>query len=483
MRLGFELRTGLRFAAPGGRPSRRQASLERDGDVLARLTYGHAATLWRINLGWRRRRNQAQQGFVLDIERGYWATNDQAPDPDGDDGDSLSQRTARVIPYVEDRRNCLLVAPSEPLETAAMASLQAALKNAIQVVYQLEDNELAAEPLPFETDRRLLLFYESAEGGAGVLRRLLDDPAAFARVAREALSICHFDPDTGEDLHRGPRAREDCEAACYDCLMSYTNQRDHALLDRRAIQNLLFRYAQAHVVASPVELPRAEHLANLLNRADSELERRWLQFIDERAFPLPSASQVRIERCGTRPDFLYEEHVTAVYVDGPVHDFPDRQARDREAMERMADAGYTVIRFGHQDDWPAIVAGFPSIFAAQDGEQRAAAAPSAPSAARASLPDLDLFDPRWHELILVLAQRDDLTVEEGGDIAGTQGTVIGRYEAEVVRGGRRVRLLAGGDSAVDATVSSEGAVRYMRVEPAPVEGAIAAILASLESAS
>ncbi len=30
---------------------------------------------------------------------------------------------------------------------------------------------------------------------------------------------------------RAPRAREDCEAACYDCLMSYANQPDHQLLD------------------------------------------------------------------------------------------------------------------------------------------------------------------------------------------------------------------------------------------------------------
>ena len=29
-----------------------------------------------------------------------------------------------------------------------------------------------------------------------------------------------FDPDTGEDLHHAPRAYEDCEAACYDCLLS-----------------------------------------------------------------------------------------------------------------------------------------------------------------------------------------------------------------------------------------------------------------------
>jgi len=33
-------------------------------------------------------------------------------------------------------------------------------------------------------------------------------------------------------------ATEDCEAACYDCLMSYGNQRDHKHLDRKLIKDV-----------------------------------------------------------------------------------------------------------------------------------------------------------------------------------------------------------------------------------------------------
>jgi hypothetical protein len=98
-----------------------------------------------------------------------------------------------------------------------MVSLEAALKNAIQVQFQLEDNELATDLLPNNDDPAVILLYESAEGGAGVLRRLLDDPEAFAQVARRAAE----------------RATEDCEAACYDCLMHYGNQPDHRHLDRK----------------------------------------------------------------------------------------------------------------------------------------------------------------------------------------------------------------------------------------------------------
>jgi hypothetical protein len=65
---------------------------------VAQLTYGQATTLWRINLGWRRRKQKEQYGFVLDKERGYWARNEQVTDDD-QDPDPLSARTARVIPY------------------------------------------------------------------------------------------------------------------------------------------------------------------------------------------------------------------------------------------------------------------------------------------------------------------------------------------------------------------------------------------------
>ena len=153
-----------------------------------------------------------------------------------------------------------------------MASLQPALKNAIQVLYQVEDNELAAEPLPNEDERRLILLYESAEGGAGVLRQLLDAPDALAQVAAKALELCHFDA-AGNDLGRAPGAKEDCEAACYDCLMSYTNQRDHELLDRQLIRETLLALAASRVVASPGALSRGEHLARLKALCDSDLER------------------------------------------------------------------------------------------------------------------------------------------------------------------------------------------------------------------
>lgn len=350
LRLGYEIRTGVRFNQKAGESDISTATVEQDGEAIVRLTYAQTATLWRINLGWARRKNQEQYGFVLDIERGYWARNDQNED---DPDDPLSERTRRVIPYVEDSRNCLLFEPLVYLEDAQMASLQAALKRAIETTFQLEDNELAAEPLPDKKNRRMILFYEATEGGAGVLRRLVDDPTTLATIAREALRICHFDPDTGEDLRRAPRASEDCEAACYDCLLSYGNQREHSFLDRQNIRGELFSLTQATVHASPSKLSRDQHLEQLLSLCESDLERQWLQTLHQLGLRLPDRAQVYMQDCQTRPDFVYDNG-TIIYVDGSHHDYPNRQVRDQQQTECMEDYGYRVVRFGYRDDWQTI---------------------------------------------------------------------------------------------------------------------------------
>ncbi|MBI5446628.1 MAG: DEAD/DEAH box helicase [Deltaproteobacteria bacterium] len=383
LRQGYEIKSGFRFAEHGGRPGHRTAEVLAGGEPLAQLTYGHGANLWRINLGWKRRANPDVKGFVLDVEKGYWSSEGSM---EADDDNPVGPRHERVIPYVEDHKNCLLLEPDaarlaqmlkafreghahyqrrseKELQTMLMASLQAALKSAVQVLYQLEENEIAVEALPAKADRKVLLFYEAAEGGAGVLRRLVDEPDALSAVAREALTLCHFDPDTGEDKRRAPRAREDCEAACYDCLMTYSNQTDHEILDRQLVKETLQRLAAATVKAAPTARPRAEHLEQLKKQAGSGLEKQWLEFLDRGNYRLPTRAQVFLQACQTRPDFFYDgDYQTAVYVDGPPHQYAARRERDRKQTEAMEDLGILVVRFGVDDDWGQILAKYPHIF-------------------------------------------------------------------------------------------------------------------------
>ena len=365
LRLGYETQSGFRYAEYRGVKSHLTAEVKSGGETIAELHYGHAATLWRINLGWRRRKIRDQFGFVLDTERGYWQRSEESlsdADDDSTDIEGGGRRIERVIPYVEDRRNTLILEPRTTQAREVITSLAFSLKNALQVTYQLEDDELACELLPNWDEPRSILLYEAAEGGAGVLRRLLNDPTALPQVAAEALNICHFDPQSGEDRHRAPGSTEDCEAACYNCLLSYSNQLQHPVLDRKAIRDLLLEIRGSSILISPAAKPRATHLMELKRLCGSKLEESWLDLVEARDCRLPSSAQVYIDAAKTRPDFLYSDHNVVVYVDGPPHDFPERHGRDRAQHDLLEDLGYQVVRFGHRDDWDTILKSKPGIF-------------------------------------------------------------------------------------------------------------------------
>jgi very-short-patch-repair endonuclease len=189
------------------------------------------------------------------------------------------------------------------------------------------------------------------------MSRQKEEPAS-----REALRLCHFDPDTGEDRRLAPHAREECQTACYDCLMSYSNQPDHRLLSRHAIREVLLQLARSETVASPAPVSRSEHLTKLKAIADSDLERRWLDVVDGHSLKLPSRGQQFIEACSTKPDFVYDESFTVIYVDGPHHKYPDRVSRDGTQQTCLENAGYTVLRFSDEAGWANILESHPDVF-------------------------------------------------------------------------------------------------------------------------
>jgi very-short-patch-repair endonuclease len=462
LRLGYELRTSVRFSEHGG-GANTTATVEHDGDVAFRLAYGQAATLWRINLGWNRRKDRDVRGFILDKERGYWAKNEILEE--GEQEDPMSPQKVRVVPFVEDHRNCLLLQPTQHLDERLMASLQAALKNAIQVHFQLEGMELAAEPLPTAADRRQLLIYEAAEGGAGALRRLVEDPTALAAVARTALEVCHFTP-TGEDLGKAPRSQDRCEAACYDCLLSYSNQPDHRRLDRFAIRDVLLNLATSVVNASPVRASRSEHLEKLMRLAGSGLERTWLRHLDARRHRLPSDAQKLLETFGTRPDFLYDGQQTVIYIDGPHHKYPERVARDQQLTDRLEDAGFSVIRFAAEDDWDAILAKFPDIFGTSSTSTKGTRA--APRRF-----DADLFPDAWQGALGDSAG-DGLIVEAGEDVV-VGDRVVGTFVAKLTRGKNAIYLIDSSDpdaARVTAALGNAG-LRVITTDPSGLRALVA----------
>jgi ATP-dependent helicase YprA (DUF1998 family) len=354
-RYGYRLLSSYRFPEIGGKLDRRDAAVTVDGIQAMQLSYGDATALYRINLGWANQRADQSPGFNLDLERGYWARNN-ADEDDQDDAAAIG-RIARVVPFVTDTKNALVMRFEPARSVGEMAALQAAFKQAIQKHFQLEPRELSCEPMPSAQDRQEVLLYEASEGGAGVLRQLVEDPAAIPALSRRALEICHFDPDTLED-----KATETCGKACYECLLDYSNQPDHMLLDRRLVRDLLAQLARSECKPAGGVGARAERMAALRKRCDSKLEGRWLDHLDALMLHPPSDCQYLISACPTQLDFFYREHNAAIYVDGPPHDEPDQIRADEEITRRLLEMGYVVIRFHHKKDWDEIFRRHPDIF-------------------------------------------------------------------------------------------------------------------------
>src|SRR5690606_41063468 len=133
-RFGYRLVTAYRFPEIGGKLDRKDAEVSIDGTLALRLSYGDATDLFRINLGWANQRGNQPPGFNLDLERGYWSRN-QADEDDQDDA-AAQGRVQRVVPYVKDTKNALVMRFEPPRSGPEMAGLQAAFKQAIQQHFQ-----------------------------------------------------------------------------------------------------------------------------------------------------------------------------------------------------------------------------------------------------------------------------------------------------------------------------------------------------------
>ena len=366
-RQGYEMITTLRFSEENGKPRVDGVVLKEKGETLLELRYGPTSTLWRINLGWRRREQKSIHGFSVDANTGEWTKDSQAPTDTEDDQIQNATTVERITPFVEDTRNVLVLQPKTSLSDKAMVSLQYALKRGIEQEFQLEEAELAAEPLPDRENRTTILFYEAAEGGAGVLTRLANDPGALKRVARKALEVCHFTSRSGnwkgfDDLEN---KEGECEAGCYRCLLSYYNQPDHPQIDRRdeAMLDLLCRLTRGKRKNLVVTSSTGDSFDELMNVSTSSIEKKWLNFLKAHGYHLPDRGQPYLERFNTRPDFAYTNHQTLVYIDGPHHDRQTQKTLDGEITRRLEDAGFTVVRFTtDQASWNRITDDYAWVF-------------------------------------------------------------------------------------------------------------------------
>ncbi|WP_240650165.1 DEAD/DEAH box helicase [Variovorax atrisoli] len=379
-RQGFELQTTYRFLpGPDGKIAQHKSLVlsgaggSGETDVLAALTYAPAAQIWRINRGWRRRKNKEQLGFYINPITGQWSKKDEpgattdGSEPEGDLLDKVPNQ--QIVPFVEDHRNILILAPRMPLDMEAMATLQAALKRGIEMTFQIEESELVAESLPKQDDRKALLFYEAAEGGAGVLTRLATESGAMAQVAAAALRLMHHEAPTGpwtvEGLdaleHKNKHGQSICEAGCYQCLLSYFNQPDHNHINRRNAQAIEMLVALANAQVAPGETEQSTFAAATTangaiqpapDASHGDLFAQWQQALRAGSHREPDQYQVPALGGNLTIAGQYKAARTVVVLIPP----------SPSQVAALVDKGQAVLDMSNPQRWPEQFASHPHVF-------------------------------------------------------------------------------------------------------------------------
>jgi hypothetical protein len=265
-------------------------------------------------------RKNKERGFKLDPQTGNWG---ETGEKQQNSPESIIHHEVHLI--VRETSNVLLVRPQQlPTEQteAFLVTLQYAIERAIQVIYKLEENELSSERLGRS---QTLLFWESAEGGAGVLSQILTNPTSLQHISKVALDICHF-----------VTPKPTCVQACYECLLSYRNQFDHPLINRTLIHSYLQQLGSS-TVQGDLGGDRESHYQQLQQQTDpnSDLERQVLKAIYESDLPLPDSAQEFLPEANCKPDFVYHQLHIAIFCDGSVHDNPDQRKKDKKIRDDL----------------------------------------------------------------------------------------------------------------------------------------------------
>ncbi len=337
MRRGYELKVHYQMSQ-AARRYRVQA-----GDQTAfHLTYEHNGRVIVVNQGPRQAGEQERQpGFTYCRACNCWLVGDKAiHEHTGDEGKCPRHATPTDVLggihlFADSQNDVLTLDCPLPDDVSDAESFYTTLlhtfKQAVVLSMNLDESEIGGflAKMPDEEERQRLVLYETAEGGTGAIKALTNPHRLLAALhsAREL-------------LHEG-EAR--CDKACYECLCSFYNQRDHEWLDRRLV--LPWLRSLEGLAVEPLPSPTGPSLEELEAACQSDLERQVLRAIQQRGLPLPDAAQKTIYH-GDEPiasaDFYYApKHL--IFVDGSPHYRDYVAAADEAKRRRLRAGGYRVL--------------------------------------------------------------------------------------------------------------------------------------------
>jgi len=127
-----------------------------------------------------------------------------------------------------------------------------------------------------------------------------------------------------------------CSAACYECLLSYTNQNEHRFIDRNLIKDFLIQLKSSETFAISQQRNRLEQYEWLKKHIDpaSPLEVQFLDYLYNSGYRLPDYAQfLPAPEIQVQPDFYYDRGdvpSVCIFVDGPSHDSPETKQHDSQ---------------------------------------------------------------------------------------------------------------------------------------------------------
>jgi len=320
-----------------------------DRELTVSLEYDHNGLVTTMNTGTRKQAKDNQdQGFNLCLACNRWLFGEDTIERHTSlderkntcSKNATSEQILRdVILFTESHHDAitLRMEKAEGIENpeAYYATLKHAIMQGLRLTFSLDENELEGMIKTGPDDDWEIVVYEIAEGGTGALAGFTERPR-FIEVLHTALELMH---DDGVDA---------CDAACYECLLSYYNQREHNLIDRKLMMDDLKKLLDSE--GSRLDGTTNEHLVELLTDCDSELEKRVLRLIHRAGIPLPDEGQKIIydgEAPIAKPDFYYSKGNLTVFVDGPPHDLDYQQKEDEHKRAKLKELGYRLHVIHH----------------------------------------------------------------------------------------------------------------------------------------
>jgi hypothetical protein len=336
MRKGFDIDQFFHY--PMGINSTYRAVIKEAGAKLMNIIFCRATELIQVNKKWNRARfgTDEEIGFIIDKRNGKWLMKKDL------ENDEVSENKEVIQLFARDTADTIYIQPFKDLvdDRSQVITFSYALKRAIELHFQIEENEIGVWVMGVQDIPNIML-YEASEGSLGVLSQLIEKKSLFNVLFERAYRILHFNPDTLEDT------RPDLPSASYEDILSYYNQRHHEDLNRFAVKEMIERLMKCTVQQMYASGDYDQHYQYLLDNYDknSELELKFINYLYENGYRLPDIAQKNMDDYYISVDFVYKMNsgYTLIFCDGSVHDSPAQMKEDNLKRQALRDAGFDVI--------------------------------------------------------------------------------------------------------------------------------------------